>query len=358
MAVAFGTSASKRPRRTAPEELTPKLGDYLVDKGYIKAQHLENALAYRKKLKGQQEGHLLGQILIQLGYIDQPTLDKAITEQIYTLQTSLQNANQNLEQRVEQHTRALRQALDRLTQVNRYKTNFVSNISHELRTPLTHIQGYIELLTDKTLGPITSEQGEALQVLERATTRLGTLIEDLIKFSETSSGELHLELGVMKLQTIAKKAIARSVKKAEARRISISFDLPSTLPPVIADKENITTVLMQLLDNAIKFTPEGGKIKVTGNANTQNVTLAVLDTGIGISENQIERIFEAFHQLDSSATRRYGGAGLGLALVDRILKAHGTKIHAKSRLGKGSRFEFSLPIANGDRSSAISGDIS
>jgi len=343
-ALAKSTVDFSKQGDVAPEVLVPKLGEYLVSKECITAKQLQTALAYKTRRKEQGRSVLLGQALIQLGYIEQRTLDKAITEQIFVLQDALKKSNRGLEQRVKQHTRALQNALNKLQELNRLKTNFISNVSHELRTPLTHIKGYVELLSDASLGPLTRHQTEALQVINKATARLENLIDDLIKFSETSKGEFSLKLSPVALKALANKVIAHVFPKAEERNIFIDLDIPHTLPPVLADDENITSVLLQLADNAIKFTPPGGEIKITARQNGDKVTVAVIDNGIGISEENLRDIFEAFRQIDGSATRRYGGTGLGLALVKRILDAHEAKIEVQSVVGKGSRFAFSLPV--------------
>jgi len=333
-------------KHVSPEILVPLLGENLVRKGIITTQVLDEALRYQENQNQTGKGMLLGQALVEMGALDQKSLDTAITEQIFQLQQMLREANRELEQRVEQRTKDLQQALEKLTELSRLKSNFVSNISHELRTPLTHIKGYLELFVDGSLGQVNEEQQRALDVLDRSTNKLEKLIEDLIKFSQTSRGNFQLNITPTPVDKIVNSVVIRSFDKAEKKSIFIDSMIEPDLLPVLADDENITWALLQLVDNAIKFTPEGGKVVLTVKPRDDYyVTFSVIDTGIGIETVRIKEVFEAFHQLDGSSTRRYGGTGLGLALVKHVVEAHGSKIDVQSVIGKGSRFSFSLPLA-------------
>jgi len=151
------------------------------------------------------------------------------------------------------------------------------------------------------------------------------------------------------LPGLARRALDRTQEKAAKAGVILEMDLPSDLPPVEADPERMVWVLYQLLDNGIKFTPSGGRVRVRGWRSDDRVTLAVQDTGIGIPGSRLEEIFEPFHQLDGSTTRRYGGTGLGLALVKLILDAHGVSVEVESEEGAGTTVRFSLPLARGGR---------
>lgn len=329
----------------APEMLVPRMGETMIARGLISEEDLQKALDYQKERSQAGETVILGQALLILGLIEKTTLDEVITQQIMQLHAALRQANQQLETRVAERTRDLQNALDRLSELNQLKTNFIANISHELRTPLTHIKGYSDLMLEGSLGPLTGQQSEALNVLQRAELRLERLIEDLIQFSLAARGEFSLNLVGVRLQEIIPTILSRYQSKAEARGIELRMQVASALPPVWADYEKISWALSQLVDNALKFTPQGGRVSVsTSPEGEERVLVTVQDTGIGIPEGRLAEIFEAFHQLDGSATRRYGGTGLGLALVQKIVEAHQTGVLVTSEVGKGSCFQFSLPV--------------
>ncbi|MGE5222774.1 MAG: ATP-binding protein [Omnitrophica WOR_2 bacterium] len=326
-----------------PEILVPRLGEILIEKGLIQPEELQSALDYHNRLAAEGHPKLLGQTLLELKFVDRETLDQVVTEQILQLQAALRESNQQLERRVQERTLDLQNALNKLSELNQLKSNFVSNISHELRTPLTHLKGYLDLLVDGSLGPLTENQASALNVLSRSETRLEQLIENLIRFSFATKGEFTIHMDALSIEDLVNPVVSRMVKQANARQISLETNLEEGLPKVKADGEKISWVILQLLDNGIKFTPAGGWVKVDALKNGSQVTLSVTDNGIGMSPERIEEIFEPFHQLDGSSTRRYSGTGLGLALVRRIIEAHGAFISVISETGKGSSFQFSLP---------------
>lgn len=326
-----------------PEMLVPRLGEYLVQQGHISKEDLQKALAYQKE-KSKKGGNLLfGEALTELGLLGKAELDQAITEQIIQFRTALENANRYLEQRVDERTAELQEALRKLSELNHLKSNFVANVSHELRTPLTHIKGYLELLSVEALGTLTEEQKSALQVCQSASGKLESLIDNLILFSQNSQGELSLKVSSVDIRKVALKCIELSKPNAIAKKIELVAQIENNLPLIRADEEKICWAIHQLLDNAIKFTKPGGKVTLTIIPESKSlIMVSVSDTGIGIPEKRFEEIFEAFHQLDGSSTRHYGGTGLGLALVRTILDAHGSMIEVKSEIGKGTSFKFPL----------------
>jgi signal transduction histidine kinase len=328
----------------SPEILVPRLGEYLLEKGVLSEEELEEALDHQKEASAMGKPRLLGQTLLQLGLVERETLDQAITEQILRLQAALQQSNRMLEQRVQERTNELQKALTKLTELNQLKSNFISSISHELRTPLTHIKGYLDLLNEGDLGEITDSQRKALTVMLKAESRLEQLIEDLIKFSLAAKGELSLNLSWTDINLLFEVVLNRCGPFAKEKDIEMHFQSENGLPPARADQEKILWVLSQLVENAIKFTPTGGQVSVKAASYGDLILFGIDDTGIGIPEDRIGEIFEPFHQLDSSDNRRYGGTGLGLALVQRIVEAHGSIIKVRSEEGKGSSFEFYLPV--------------
>ena len=332
--------------RLTPEMLVPRMGEYLIQKGLISPANLQRALDYQQEATANGNAILLGQALIDLKLLERADLDQAVTEQIIQLRSALQATNRTLERRVEERTQELQKALERVSELSQLKANFVSNISHELRTPLTHIKGYLELLITESLGAITDEQRHALQVSQQSAGRLESLIEDLILFSLASRGELSILLETVDLRRLVNLAIKAYTGKAEERGVSLNVIIDEDVPPVQADGQKAAWVLHQLLDNGIKFTPSGGRVVVTVKREGENlVIVSVTDTGIGIPANRLNDIFEPFHQLDGSSTRRYGGTGLGLSLVRQIIEAHGSMIEVQSIEGRGSTFKFPLLVA-------------
>jgi len=331
------------PMDTTPQWLVPRIGDFLIKQGEITEEQLKMALARQKEAAESGEHVLLGQTLLELGYLEREILDRAITQQIVELHAALQESNRTLQQRVTERTKELRHALERLTEINQIKANLISNISHELRTPLAHIKGYVELFVDGT-----EEQSEAMQVTLRATNRLGVLIEDLIEFSTASREGITLHLQPVSIPELIDEVLNRSTEKAKKAGVTLEANLAKDLPDLQVDPERLSWALFQLVDNGVKFTPDGGKVNVQVGIEDLGINFVVSDTGIGIPADRIQEIFEPFHQLDGSPTRRYGGAGLGLALVEIIVDAHGAELSVESQEGQGTKFEFTIPSVAGN----------
>lgn len=335
------------PDHITPEILFSRFGEYLVEKGLISDVNLQSALARQEELRNQgRPVPLVGNLLIEQGVIDRSTLDRALTEQILALRSALQDANQKLEIRVQQRTSELQDAIHRLAEMNDQKANFVANISHELRTPLTHQRGYVDLLVSGELGELNSEQKQALNVIDRSTDRLAHLIEDLILFSSAEQGQVFIRVHPFPLQRLIHLTATYGLAQASLKSINFSLECPEDLPIVQADEEKIAWVINQLIDNALKFTPQGGTITLGVEIDSNLLMISISDNGIGIPFEKIPHVFEPFYQINGSSTRRAGGMGLGLALVKKIIEAHGSVINLSSTAGKGSRFEFVLKIAD------------
>ncbi len=327
-----------------PEILVPRLGEYLIERGVLSQEQLQVALEYTAGLRAKGEHRLVGQALLELGMVDREMLDQVVTEQILQLQSALQMYNKKLEERVQERTRELQFALKKLAELNQLKANFIANVSHELRTPLTHIKGYLDLLSDESLGPLSEEQVRAMVVMEKSENRLEVLIEELILFSMASSDSFLLRIEQVRLVDLVQVALAKVYEKADNRRVRIREHMLDTSLIVNVDRDKMRYVFTELLDNAVKFTPEGGIVRLVILAEDSLVNISIQDTGIGIAKDRLPELFEPFHQLDGSAARRYGGVGLGLALVRKIVEAHGSTIQVSSVEGKGSRFDFRLPL--------------
>jgi signal transduction histidine kinase len=337
------------PMDTTPQWLVPRIGEFLIREKLISEEQLQAALKRQRELSEQGQHVLLGQTLLQMEIVDRATLDRAVTQQIVELHAALQESNRTLKQRVEERTRELRNALERVTELNQLKANLISNISHELRTPLAHIKGYVELFIADEFGKLPEEQADAMAVIRRATNRLGTLIEDLIEFSTASREGITLQLEKTDLPGMIEEVIQRSQTKAKQTGVTLNWKADKDLPALKIDRERLSWAVLQLIDNAIKFTPAEGKVHVNAKIVDLGVGITVKDTGIGIAPDKLEEIFEPFHQLDGSPTRRYGGTGLGLSLVKMILEAHGAELVVESEEGKGTTFQFTLPRTNEGR---------
>ncbi len=333
-------------QQLTPEMLVPRLGDALVKAGRITAEQLQQALDLQKARLGSGPPVLLGQALLELGLLDRATLDQAVTEQIIELRSALQSANRSLDRRVRERTEELQQALERLSELGEMKANFVANISHELRTPLTHIKGYLELLSNGSLGELTADQEHALGVSRKAAGRLEKLIEDLLMFSRASHGEVSFRQETLDIRSLAARAADAAGAKAAEAGVDLRLVAAENTPLVQGDGEKLLWVLNQLLDNAVKFTASGGHVMLGLKPESNNlVMVSVRDTGIGIAEPHIKEIFEPFRQLDGSSKRRAGGTGLGLTLVRQIVEAHGSVLEVKSIEGQGTIFQFPLLAA-------------
>ncbi len=329
--------------KLTPEMLIPRMGEYLVQKGLISEDNLRTALAYQQEQITKGKPYLLGQALMDLKMLDRDALDQVVTEQLIQLRSALQSSHRTLEQRVKERTSDLNEALQRLSELSQMKANFVANISHELRTPLTHVKGYLELLVTESLGAISSEQKHAIQVSQRSTTKLESIIEDLIMFSLASRGEMSMKLNKVDIRRIVSLAATSASSKAEERGVQVFVAAPENIPAVQADSEKIGWVVNQLLDNGIKFTPSGGSVVIKlKEEGSSLIAISIADTGIGIPSTRLNEIFEPFHQLDGTSTRSYGGTGLGLSLVRQIIEAHGSLLEVQSVEGKGSTFKFPL----------------
>ncbi len=332
-----------------PEILVPRVGELLIDRGVLSQAELQRALKFSKQPGPDGHQRLVGQALLELRLIDRETLDQVITEQILQLQSALQQANLQLERRVSERTQELQSALNKLAELNQLKSNFISTVSHELRTPLTHIRGYLDLMHDGCLGELSDEQVTALDVMLRSEARLEELIEKMIQFSLEATGQFTLQMKPANFCEVIELALKQAKVKAANRPVVLKVDLRTDPCLVRIDQEKIQWVVMELVDNAIKFTPPGGCVAVELEQSTGQASLQVTDNGIGISPERLSEIFEPYHQLDGSSTRKYAGIGLGLALVKKIVEAHGANVDVASEPGNGTRIKFQLPIIGTDQ---------
>ena len=229
-----------------------------------------------------------------------------------------------------------------LKRLERIRQDFVANVSHELRTPLTAIKGYVEALCDDGLqDPVQAEQ--FLRVIQRHTDRMDKIVSDLLLLSAMESPDRVLKRESLLLPEVIHTALDSLRPMAEGKRQKIHVQAEQSLPSIQADGQKIHQVLINLLHNAISYTPEGGAITVEAKPVPEGVEIAVADNGIGIPPEDLSRIFERFYRVDKGRSREMGGTGLGLSIVKHIVEAHGGKLRVESKPGKGSRFTFFLP---------------
>jgi two-component system phosphate regulon sensor histidine kinase PhoR len=232
--------------------------------------------------------------------------------------------------------------LRRLEQV---RTEFVANVSHEIRTPLTAIHGYLETLLDGALEEPENAR-KFLEIVFRHTERLGRLTDDLTDLSNIELGRISLRLEPTSAADVADSVLTIIAPRAVAGRVTVEAKLPAGLPDVVADRDRLAQILINLVDNAVKYTPKGGRVWLEGRVREPGVVeLAVCDTGAGIPKADLPRLTERFYRVDKARSRELGGTGLGLAIVKHLVMAHGGELTIDSELWKGTTVRFTLPTA-------------
>lgn len=269
----------------------------------------------------------------------QPEHERLLT--IVAAQAAAAIENARLFHELKVHAEELRRAYEELQEADRLKDEIVQNVSHELRTPLTFIKGYADLLLEGSMGPLTEAQREALEIIEEKTNLLDRLVGDIVTLQRIERGTLSFE--AVDIVALARISIQSFQLTAAQAGLEFAMEDPGGPVMVWGDRERLSQVLDNLLHNAVKFSPKGGRITLRVLDLGDHVQVSVQDTGIGIPSDKLERIFERFYQVDGSTKRRFGGMGLGLAIVKRIVEAHGGRVWAESELGKGSTFYFTIP---------------
>lgn len=275
---------------------------------------------------------------------DEPNAFSEADERLLTItaaQAAIAIENARLYVSLEQRAKNLAEVCAELREADRLKDELVQNISHELRTPLTFVKGYVELLLAGDAGPLTEEQKAQLQVVAEKTNAVIRLVSDIIFLQQID--QIPGKQTAVSLVRLARRAMQEYAEIAEKAGLTLVDNVPEALPPVIGDESRLMRVFDNLLNNAIKFSPDGGQIVVTIEDTGTMERVSIADKGIGIPASQQERIFERFYQVDGSARRRFGGVGLGLAIVKRIVETHGGKVWVESEAGEGSTFYFTIP---------------
>jgi len=256
--------------------------------------------------------------------------------QNFATQSTLAIQNARLFREIEEKGRELEIA-------SKHKSEFLANMSHELRTPLNAILGYTELILDNIYGDVPEKIQEVLERLQENGRHLLGLINQVLDLSKIEAGRLTLSLNDYSMREVVQTVFTAAEPLAAEKNLALKVTVPSDLKSGKGDEQRIAQVLLNLVGNAIKFTEEG-EVKVEVTASDGMFLVSVSDTGPGLSEADQEKIFEEFHQADSSSTREKGGTGLGLSIAKRIIEMHGGRIWVESILGKGSTFRFTLPV--------------
>ena len=288
------------------------------------------------------------------------TLDRLIAETLRTgeamrSELSLSDSQSNTERRVEVGAVPIKESanatsgavvlfhdITELKQLDQIRSDFVANVSHELRTPLSILGGYIETLLDN---PKTSreELSRILQVMERHSKRLGLLVDDLLSLARLESSNTKVELSQVRMRELFNNITRDWNEKLAAKNLKVIVDLPLDLQTIPADETRLQEVFYNLLENAVKYSRENGQIRLQAAQRGPEIVLSVSDDGIGISKDQLPRIFERFYRADKARSRELGGTGLGLAIVKHIAQLHGGRVEAESELGRGTTIRLILP---------------
>ncbi len=234
----------------------------------------------------------------------------------------------------------LRDANRRLSELDELKTKFISIASHELRTPLMIVLGYASFLREQDQG----DMGEELDMVLRSARKLQTIIDQMTNLNYLETGGVELQQECFVLQSLLEEVAEEWRPLLESKQLEVRMNLPATLIEVCADRAQVSLVVSNLLNNAFKFTPENGRIEIGVRPHTGKVAVSVVDTGVGITPENLNRIFERFYQVENYLVRHHGGLGLGLSISKEVIEQHGGRIWAESVPGRGSRFTFTLPI--------------
>ncbi len=270
------------------------------------------------------------------------------TRGIFRNVTERKQMERQLQERNEQLISQQQELIEKTEEVeraNRLKSEFLANMSHELRTPLNVIIGFSQLMADEVPGKINEEQRQCLSDVSDSSQHLLNLINGVLDLSRIESGKVELQLGNVALTEVIASLTKTMMSILAPREQSLDIEVEGGLPPVRADEGKLRQVLLNLVDNSSKFTPDEGKLKIEAVRDGDLCRVSVIDNGIGINEEDQERIFEPFCRLDNPLARKRGGTGLGLALVKQIVEQYGGQIWVESEQGKGSRFTFTVPLS-------------
>jgi signal transduction histidine kinase len=275
-------------------------------------------------------------------------MKRALSARIHM--ATLEDANRELTEK----NRKLAELVDRLQEADRIKSNFLATVSHELRTPLTSVIGYSEMLLEGIAGALNDEQRDYVRTVMEKGDQLLQLITGILDISRMEAGEMKVRRAPFDLAETVRIAVSTVAPNARRKNVVLESIVPDALPPAHGDRDKTRQVILNLLGNAVKFTSDGGTVRIEvrsgalARTEQQNgapgLRVSVRDTGIGIPSEHFNRVFDPFYQVDNSSTREYGGTGLGLSIVKRFVEAQGGQVWLESEVGKGTSFTFTMPI--------------
>ncbi len=295
-------------------------------------------ITWTSTLLYEKEGSVAHMIATGIDITTRKEAEKKLTEVV----TDLAYSNEELDK----STQELKEANERLKKLDELKSHFISVASHELRTPLTSLKGFVETILQGEVGPINPKQSQFLGYVKEATERLHRLLNDLLDISRIESGQVKMRIDLTDLRNLLREEITIFNPQAAEKGISLNLETDENLRPIYCDADKIREVMDNLVSNAIKYTPEDGKIKISVRNHKSSVQIEVQDTGIGIRSEDQDRIFEPFQYIEKNGINYAESTGLGLTLVKKIVEVHGGEICVKSEEGKGSTFSIVLPLGS------------
>jgi len=310
------------------------LSPILSQDGMVGILFVGNASLDAAITQGDEE--LLSILANQVG---QSLENAQLFEQVY-------NSRQDLESNIQDRTRELELALEEVKRISKMKSEFISAVSHELRTPLTSIKGYASILLAGKLGDIPQEVKERLEKINKHSDNLVRFINDLLDISRIEAGRVQMTFDKHNIATLVENIRDLLAPQMKEKNIQFSVNLADQIPILLIDGSQIERVFINLLGNAVKFTPVNGSITLRGTRQNNEVLFEITDTGIGIKEADAPRLFDEFYRVDNEINQNVKGSGLGLTLVKNIVEAHGGKIWLNSKPSQGTTFYFTLPIKN------------
>jgi len=349
---------NKETRIAAP--LFKKTGFLLVNRDLAKIEHedrlsaifkIESFLTVPIVAKDEAIGFILMGDVSSYSKVTEGDAEllSVLTSQIGTaienakLYSELFNSHHELERRVKERTLELDRLNEELRRLNKMKSDFVSAVSHELRTPLTSIKGYASILMTGKLGEVSQAQKERLEKIDKHSNSLTRLVNNLLDISRIESGRVQMEMREISIKDILDSVVDVMAPQIKEKNISLKINTRTKKDMVRADSSQLERVFINLLGNAVKFTPAKGHVTISAREKDGTFEFSVEDSGIGIPRNGMEHVFEEFFRSDNALDQKVKGTGLGLSLVKKIIEAHKGKIWVESQLGKGTKFTFTIP---------------